>query len=78
MVHRVNTQNDGERDKRTQHDGAAINYYSETPSSPRPNLKSSKRFDELMVSLANSHENRRARQVMDWERMGRQYFPLSV
>ena len=35
-------------------------------------------FDDLIVSLANAHENRRARQVTEWERMRRQYFPLSV
>ncbi len=26
--------------------------------------------DEVIASLANAHENRRARQVTEWERMG--------
>ena len=36
------------------------------------------RFDDLIVSLANAHENRRARQVTEWERMRRQSFPAAV
>jgi len=77
MVNRVNIQNDGERDKLTPQDAAAINY-SETFSSTRSQPKTTTRFDDLIVSLANAHENRRARQVTEWERMRRQYLPLSV
>ena len=29
--------------------------------------------DELIAHLANAHENRRARQVTEWERIPRQY-----
>ena len=78
MVNRVNIQRDGERDKLTRQDVAAINYHSETLSSTQSKPKPTTRFDDLIVSLANAHENRRARQVTEWERMRRQYFPLSV
>lgn len=78
MVNQVNIQNDGERDILNRQDAAALNYYPETLSSSRSQLKPATRFDDLIVSLANAHENRRARQVTEWERMRRQYFPLSV
>jgi hypothetical protein len=29
--------------------------------------------DDVIASLANAHENRRARQVTEWEKMPRQY-----
>jgi len=32
-------------------------------------------FDDVIASLANATENRRARQVSEWERMRRQVFP---
>ncbi len=35
-------------------------------------------FDDVIASLANAHENRRARQVTEWERMRQHYIPLSV
>jgi hypothetical protein len=30
-------------------------------------------IDDVIATLANAHENRRARQVGEWERMPRQY-----
>ena len=79
MVNRVNTQKDGEREKLArQNVAAAINYSSETPSSTRSQPKSSPPFDDLIMSLVDAHENRRARQVTEWERMRQQHFPLSV
>ena len=31
-------------------------------------------FDDVIAALANAHENRRARQVTEWESMRRQAF----
>lgn len=36
------------------------------------------RFDDLLVSLSSAHENRRARQVTEWERMRRSSFRITV
>lgn len=33
-----------------------------------------KNIDDVIFSLANASENRRARQVTEWERLGRQTF----
>lgn len=71
MANRINQTADGTTDKFTPQDAAvALNYFSETLSSARSQKKP--RFDDLIVSLANAHENRRARQVSEWESMGRQ------
>ena len=34
--------------------------------------KRSHHIDEIIRSLANSHENKRARQVLEWDRLSRQ------
>lgn len=79
MANRLNTVTDGKRDKFTRQDTAAvINFNSDTFPSNRSNIKNAPRFDELIVSLANAHENRRACQVNEWEKMRHQNFPLSV
>jgi hypothetical protein len=52
-----------------------------TYSGYSPNAAASKTYhssniasvDELIAHLANAHENRRARQVNEWEQMPRQY-----
>jgi hypothetical protein len=36
------------------------------------------RSDELIALLANSYENRRVRQVIEWEHMPRHTFPIAV
>ena len=67
MVNRINTNRDGELDKLTRQDAAAAaNYISQSFTSSRSQPK---HIDDLIVSLANAHENRRARQVTEWERM---------
>lgn len=35
-------------------------------------------IDDVISSLSNAHENRRARQVVEWERLTRQHFPLNA
>ncbi len=41
----------------------------------RSNNTNARPFDDVIASLANATENRRARQVNEWERMRRQVFP---
>jgi len=41
----------------------------------RANNTNARPFDDVIASLANATENRRARQVSEWERMRRQVFP---
>lgn len=73
MVNRNTTKTDPELDKLTRQDAAdAISYISETLSSARSQTKDSPRFDDLIVSLANAHENAKARQVTEWESMRHQ------
>jgi hypothetical protein len=72
MVNRLNKTNDGERDRLTPQDAFdAINYISESPDYNRSQSIENLRFDDLIISLANAHENRRARQVTEWESMRR-------
>jgi len=35
-------------------------------------------IDDVITSLANAHENRRARQVTEWQRVAAQSFRMSV
>ena len=73
MANRITTKTDPELDKLTRQDAAAaINYISETLFSNRSQTKGNPRFDDLIVSLSNAHENAKARQVTEWERMRRQ------
>ena len=72
MANRMNTTTDHTKLNRQ---NAAINFSSKNLSSAKP--KENPRFDDLIVSLTNAHENRRARQVTEWERMSR-YNVLSV
>lgn len=53
-------------------------HVSDKQFTDRSHLNRNFRFDDLIVSLANAHENRRARQVTEWERMRRQSFPAAV
>ena len=68
MVNRLNQNADAGRDKHTRQDAAAINYISDNLTSSRSQPK---HIDDLILSLANAHENRRARQVTEWEKMRR-------
>ena len=74
MVNRINEHAERNRDKLTRQDAAAINFISDTFYSKRSQPRS---IDELIVALANAHENRRARQVTEWEKM-RQYILPAV
>lgn len=53
----------------------AINF---TPPSNRSKKVIPSTIDDLIVSLANAHENRRARQVNEWEELRHRNFPMTV
>ena len=72
MVNRIDPKTEGNPNKLTRQDAAAINYLSETRISTRSQPK---HIDDLIVSLANAHENARARQVNEWERMRQPSMP---
>jgi hypothetical protein len=40
--------------------------------------KTSFRVDDVISALSNAHENRRARQVVEWEKLARQHFQLNA
>ena len=48
-----------------------------TKSSSRQYSQQSNFDDDVIASLANAPENRRARQVGEWERLRRQIFPTA-
>lgn len=73
MVNRMNTNVAREVDKLTESDTAAArSYIAKTLSSRNINSKDNPPIDDVIALLANAHENRRARQVTEWERMFRQ------
>lgn len=61
-------------DRIAAHDHARENN-SKSLSFAQSRNKRSRPSDEVIASLANATENRRARQVSEWERMRRQVFP---
>ena len=67
MVERVNTQQDNRSSKNT----SSVHSQKRT-ASDRSNINIAAE-DDVIASLANAHENRRARQVTEWERMLHQY-----
>jgi len=69
MANRTDLRNSSELDKLTRQDAAAALKYL---SGPPTNFQTNHSFDDLVVSLAGARENRRARQVNEWERIGRQ------
>ncbi len=48
---------------------AVIGYISELLSARMPKPKKNPINDELIISLADAKENKRARQVVEWERV---------
>lgn len=72
MVNRIN------RAKHWQDAAPSYNYFPDTTSPKKSQPKENPRFDDLIVALAGAHENARARQVTEWERMRQQTFSISV
>ncbi len=57
---------------------AVVNYISQLLSNRISKSKEPKSNDDLILSLADAYENRRARQVVEWERVRRQNAQRSV
>ena len=64
MVNQTNSDPGREIDKRTNSPRSYINQNRA--------VRNIDRVDDVIAALANAHENRRARQVNEWERMFRQ------
>lgn len=62
------------RDARSRRDSTDL----QTKSSARHFGQQNMSFDDVIATLANAPENRRARQVSEWESMRRQHFPASA
>jgi len=60
MVDRIYNAQESERNPRSSHD---LHF------ARRSSQNSSNMSDEIIVSLANTYENKRARQVNEWERV---------
>jgi hypothetical protein len=66
MANRIDRKNQNELDKLTRQDANALKYFSPLPThAPKTN------FDDLVVTLAGAYENKRARQVVEWEKLRR-------
>ena len=74
MANRTDHRNTSELDQLTRQDAAAALKYLSRPSNLQPKYS----FDDLIVSLASAHENRRAQQVNEWERIARQTLPVQL
>ncbi len=72
MANRINSDHQRIINNRDQLDSPAPGYLSSQSHSS----KNSHTVDDVIVSLANAYENRRARQASEWERMGRQTLQL--
>lgn len=74
MVKRTKTNVASEIDKLNEHETlAVVNYISQLLSNRIKKSKdNSTTNDDLIVSLSDAYENKRARQVVEWERLGRQ------
>ena len=71
MANRNNVNFSNRLNRANQLDAPSVSYISESRSSARQNNNNSN-VDDVIVSLANAYENRRARQATEWELMGRQ------
>jgi hypothetical protein len=73
MVNRKNNRVASEIDKLNEHETSAVlDYISEILSTRSPKSKDIQPNDDLIVSLSDAYENKRARQVFEWERVRRQ------
>jgi hypothetical protein len=73
MVKRTKTNVASEIDKLNEHETLAVaSYISQLLSNRIKKAKENSLNDDLIVSLADAYENKRARQVVEWERLGRQ------
>jgi hypothetical protein len=73
MANRVNAHTTArEIDNLTEDDRIAVlNYESQVLSSRNPQSKDNRTNDDVIMSLSNAYENKRARQVTEWEQRQR-------
>lgn len=57
---------------------AVANYIPELPSARIPNKTDNLSNDDVIVSLVDAYENKRARQVFEWEKVRRQNVQRAV
>ncbi|MCY7376057.1 MAG: hypothetical protein LH472_08815 [Pyrinomonadaceae bacterium] len=73
MVRQTNQNVVSEIDKLNEKETLAVaNYVSQILSSRHSKPKENSTNDDLIVSLSDAYENKRARQVFEWERTRRQ------
>ena len=73
MANSINKNVAGEINKLNEHETSAVlDYISSLLSSRKPKSKEIQSNDDLIVSLSDAYENKRARQVFEWERVRRQ------
>ena len=73
MVKQENTKIASEINKLNENESLAVLDYISTLLTKRSfKSKTNQSNDDLIVSLADAHENKRARQVLEWERVRRQ------
>jgi len=73
MVKRTKTNAAGEFNKSNENETlAARESFSKLPSNRTSKSKENSLNDDLIVSLSDAYENKRARQVVEWENLGRQ------
>jgi hypothetical protein len=73
MVKRTNKNVAGELGKLNETETSEVlDYISQLLSTRNPKLKDNQPNDDLIVSLSDAYENKRARQVFEWERVRRQ------
>ena len=72
MVNRMRGNVAVEIDKLNESDRTAVLTHASEALHPQRNHRENTVNDELIGSLANAHENRRALQVTEWEQMRRQ------
>ncbi|HEV8157532.1 MAG TPA: hypothetical protein VGP58_00765 [Pyrinomonadaceae bacterium] len=79
MVKQTHQNIASEIDKLNDNDAiAVINYISQLLSKRISKSKEPKSNDDLILSLSDAYENRRARQVIEWEKVRRQNAQRSV
>ena len=73
MVRRKNNRIASELDKLNEYETSAVlDFISELRSNRQPKLIEIQPNDDLIVTLSDAYENKRARQVFEWERVRRQ------
>ena len=78
MVKQAKTNVAGEINKLNEHETSEVlNYISTILSARHPKSKDNSTNDDLIVSLQDAYENKRARQVSEWESARRNGFRIS-